>query len=71
MGGKNRLVREDGSYSEVAISRYSRSSCQVHLELPVGELVSLEFTDIALLVGQVSASEAGRSSISFLRSAVH
>ena len=63
---KGRLVRQDGSTSQVQVTKYSLMGCQIPHELPVGELVSVEFTDIALLIGQVSAAQSGQSQISFL-----
>jgi hypothetical protein len=62
-----RLVRQDGSVSEVLVSRCSLKGCHIPQELPVGELVSVEFTDIVLLVGHVRSSEAGNSQILFTR----
>jgi hypothetical protein len=66
-----RLVRQDGSATKVQVSQYSLQGCQIPHELPLGELVSVEFTDVALLVGQVSASQAGGSQIMFVGCGSH
>jgi len=62
---KGRLVRQDGSASLVQVSRVSLKGCEIPGELPIGELVSVEFTDVALLVGQVQSSRLGSSQITF------
>lgn len=62
---KGRLVRQDGSASEVTVSEYSLKGCHLPQELPIGELVSVEFPDVAVLVGRVHASRSGTSQIMF------
>lgn len=64
-GTRGRLVRQDGTASDVQVSQYSLRGCLVQRELPVGELVSVEFTDIAVVIGQVHASQSGNSQITF------
>lgn len=61
-----RLVRQDGTFSEVSVTDCSSASCNVFHELRVGELVSVEITDLALIVGHVSATQHGQSRIDFL-----
>lgn len=61
-----RLVREDGSSSELHLSDYSAARCSIPDELSLGEVVSVEFTDIALLIGQVSSVRLGFSDVTFL-----
>ena len=62
---RGRLVRQDGTASDVQVSQYSLKGCHIPDELPIGELVSVEFTDTALLVGRVCSSNAGKSQILF------
>jgi hypothetical protein len=62
---EGRLVRQDGSSSDVAVSCYSRNGCIASGELMVGEIVSVEFTDVALFVGQVTSSGGGKSQVNF------
>ena len=62
---RGRLVRRDGSYSEVAVSLRSHTGCIASRELMLGEIVSVEFTDLALLVGQVASTKAGKSQLKF------
>ena len=66
-----RLVRQDGCASEVAVSRYSTKNCDVHLDLPIGEVVSVEFTDLAVILGEVTAALDERSRIDFIGMASH
>jgi hypothetical protein len=62
---RGRLVRQDGTASDVEVSHYSLRGCCIPDELPLGELVSVEFTDTALLVGRVCSSQVGKSQIIF------
>jgi hypothetical protein len=64
-------VRQDGSSSQVDLSNCSTLGCKVAAVLPVGEIVSVEITDIALLVGQVSASGSGYSEVGFRGHVAH
>ncbi|QIK78028.1 hypothetical protein G7077_02990 [Sphingomonas piscis] len=61
-----RLVRQDGSACDVPVSSYSLKRCEIPHELPVGEAISVEFTDLALLLGNVVSTAAGRSEVRFV-----
>ena len=66
-----RLVRQDGNGLETSVSNFSTRGCDVDCELDAGELVSIEVTDLSLFVGEVMASVAGRSTISFFGEVSH
>lgn len=66
-----RLVRQDGSARQVQVSHYSTKGCHIPHELSLGELVSVEFTDIALLIGHVKCIQSGGSQIMFIGAGRH
>jgi hypothetical protein len=64
-------VRQNGHHLEASVGNLSPRGCDVDYELLAGELVSIEITDLALLVGEVLGSVAGRSTVTFLGSVTH
>jgi hypothetical protein len=66
-----RVVREDGQDLWASVSEYSTRGCNLDCNLTLGEIVSVEMSDAAILIGEVGALISGRSAISFIGLAAH